>query len=113
MAISFDSTTLSDSPYIESMTASAKSFRVTIGCMTASRTKTTMETLYGKFGGIVNRRILCDGEVSLQGPGTKGTLVIGDDTYTNCMITDFKIRPPNKKATSYGYTITFERDTSS
>ena len=109
MAITFDSTTLTNASIV-SQDRSSNHFRATFRCVTASYADIT--TLAAKFGGTVNRRVLTPGgEVSLQGPGTSGTLAIGATNYPNCMITDIKVTPSNRKATHYEYFVSVEQDT--
>ena len=112
MAITFDSVTLYK-PAITSQTVSDNSFSVTFSCKCAKADYATYITaLKAKFGGTVNRRILTPGgEVSLQGPGTKGTLALSGTNYSNCMITDFRVIPSDRAATYYEYVVTIEQDT--
>jgi len=111
MAISFDGTTLTNASIV-SQDLSSNHFRATFRCVTTSANYTDITGLAAKFGGTVNRRVLTPGgEVSLQGPGTKGTLAIGTTNYPNCMITDLKAPPVNRKATHYEYFVSVEQDT--
>lgn len=112
MTISFDTTSL-DHPAIVSMDVSATSKKWTFRCAAAT---TTNALLLQAKTATVNKRILLDGTVSLQGDGTKGSLVIvtGEttDTYTNCMITaPISVKPVDRAETYYEYYVTVEQDT--
>jgi len=106
----FDSVTLENAS-IQSQELSNLSFKIVFRCVTTTNDKTNLDALKAKWGGIVTRRVTTDGYVSLQGPGTKGSLEIATTTYTNCMITALTVTPTDRNATHYEYFVTIERHT--
>ncbi len=108
MTHSFDGVTIPHS-HILNQQESATSFTATL--QSKSSTLADFDGLVSRYKPPVGRRVLLDHRVSLTGPGTVGNLVLGANTYTNCMIISLSIIPENALQTHWICTATFEKDT--
>ena len=106
----FDGVSL-DNASTQSQDLSNQHFRVVLRCITDTSTRTNLDLLKAKWGGMTTRRVSVDGYVSLQGPGTVGTFAYLGTNYTNCMITALTVVPTDRKATHWEYYVTIERHT--
>lgn len=108
--ITFDGITLPNPAPIR-YTQTADTFEITIEGFDTSRT--TIDALIAKASRSAKSTLL-SGKVKVQTLGTKGDLVIGSDTYTNCVIMDdVKVEevPGTGASPKWRYTIKFLQET--
>ena len=85
-------------------------FEISFECVTTSETEiTNLKTLMGPL----QKTRLLSGKISIQGSGTKGSLVFNGTTYTNCYIESLTVGEViGSKMGLLNYTISFVKDTS-
>jgi hypothetical protein len=108
----FDSTTLQNvAPLNPIVIGSGTSFEITVQCATEDYADIT--AIQGKAG-VANKNVLVGGKTHIQTTGTKGTLVLGPLTVTNCVIMDgVKVEEiPGNGGLWWKYSMTFAQDTS-
>jgi hypothetical protein len=83
MTTTFDSVTLVNPSPQKLKVTNSEVFEIAIDCLTDSYADIT--AIKAKAG-IANKTTLVSGKTSIQTTGTKGSLVLEGDTYTNCVI---------------------------
>jgi len=91
-------------------TAGALQYEAEIECRTKTFSDyTTLAAMYAKCG----TQDLIGGTVKVTSAGTKGSLVLNGNTYTNCYIMDLSAAEvQDSKLGAWSFTISFVRDTS-
>lgn len=91
----------------------AQSFDCTFDCVTTSYADyAALAALKGSAS--VRRALLLCGEISNQGNGTGGTLVVNGVSFTNCKITELSAAEAAGTALqTWNYTVSFSQDTTS
>jgi len=105
----FDGTEIQVRQLLDFHKEGSDAFEVTFDCVTTDLTKIT--ALTAKMGTVTKSRLI-DGRMSVQTTGTKGTLVLNGTSYTNCVITDIRVKELfGTRFGGYSYTISFARET--
>lgn len=111
MSYTFDSTALINPGPLKPMIINDEVFEITIDCMTEDYADIT--AIKAKAG-LCKKTILLSGHTCVQTTGTKGTLVLGSDSYTNCAI-EGGVQVKEIEGTAAGawkYSMKFVQDTS-
>ena len=112
MTTVFDSVTLQNPSPQKIKVTNSEVFEIAVECLTNDYDDIT--AIKAKAG-IANKTTLVNGKTSIQTTGTKGSLVIDGDTYTNCVIME-PIQVDELEGTGktwWKYRVSFAKDTSS
>jgi len=111
ISVIFDNVTLTNPSPQKPKVTYTEVFEIVFDCLTNSYTDIT--NIQAKAG-IANKNTLVGGKTHIQTTGTKGSLVIGSTTYTNCVIME-PIQVEEVEGTGaawWTYRISFAQDTS-